>query len=562
MQAHRNAARIGAVRHRQRGNALVFALLGLLVSAIGAIGVLQGNRLQARHEAGNGEATILDNLRSATNNAIFDGMGAIQNGTAFGKNGVTIAPVEVGGELVWKPTVPQLVAMGYLPPGWTATSSTLNEAPYGIDIRRTPAGCVAAACNIEGYIVLQGAIRGGAADSDGAVIGPILARIGADSGVSLAMDPAHITGFGNTWTLDNPVAGQPAGVVAVRVGTVSSAYGQFVRLGDTRDPNLQGNLTVAGNTLFGNGTTSSEFRSALRVDGQPVDVQDASGNPCVSLRPDGVVSILCNGSLSATTGVFHDAAGHATTIAAAGLVTPGKVAADGGLSTSTMTAFGADDPQALVVKSGDLFVRNPAGTALLKVAANGDVAAGNDLVASGVVQAQRLTLSSFVNEGDACSPGQVAMMAAGGLATCQGAVFRATSRYASLGAACGSTGLQAVDASSNDALVCRGGYYASQSALTSSRVYMAGFAVRHGDYIAAATALPNGCPATAGPVSPQATIFLLPQADSETPGNPVLNRNAQWTGQGWTISLTDGAGAATTSNVVAEVYCLYPLPGS
>ena len=119
-------------------------------------------------------------------------------------------------------------------------------------------------------------------------------------------------------------------------------------------------------------------------------------------------------------------------------------------------------------------------------------------------------------------------------------------------------GLQAVDAATADALVCRGGYYASQSGLTSSRVYMAGFAVRHGDFVAAATALPDGCPATASPVSPQATIFLLPQTDSETPGNPVLNRNAQWTGQGWTISLTDGTGAATASNAVAEVYCLYP----
>jgi hypothetical protein len=421
-----------------------------------------------------------------------------------------------------------------------------------------PAGCVAAACNVEGHVVLQGPIRSGPTDSDGAVIGPILARIGADSGVSLPMDPAHIQGFGNTWRLDNPVPGQPAGVVAVRIGTASSGFGQFIRVGDTRDPNLQGNLTVAGNTLFGDGGTRSEFRSALQVDGQPVELRNAGGTPCVSLRPDGVVDILCNGSLSATTGVFSDGAGHTTAVAGTGLVTSGNVVADGGLATSAVTAFGTGDPQALVVKAGDLFVRNPAGTALLRVAANGDVSVGNDLVAAGAVQAQRLTLLASVNEGDACGPGQVAMMAAGGLATCQGATFRATSRYARLGATCATAGLQAVDAATGDALLCRGGYYASQSGLTSSRVYMAGFAVHHGDFVAAATALPNGCPATAGPVAPQATIFLLPQTDSETTGNPVLNRNALWTGQGWTISLTDGIGAATSSNVVAEVYCLYP----
>jgi hypothetical protein len=558
MTSHRGLFRGGASVRRQRGNALVFALLGLLISALGAAGLIQGSRLQAKHEAGNGEATILDNLRGAANNAIFESMALIQNGAAFSKNGVTIAPIAVDGELVWSPSVLQLAAMGYLPPGWSATTSTLNNAPYVIAFSRVPAGCVAAACNIEGHVVLQGPIRSGPADSDGAVIGPILARIGADSGVSLPADPTHILGFGNTWSLDNPVPGQPAGVVAVRIGTASSGFGLFIRIGDTRDPNLLGNLTVAGNTLFGNGGTLSEFRSALQVDGQPVELRNAGGNPCVSLRPDGVVDILCNGSLSATTGVFSDGAGRTTTVASTGLVTGGSVVADGGLATSAMTAFGAADPQALVVKVGDLFVRNPTGTALLRVAANGDVSAGNDVVAAGAVQARRLTLSASVNEGDACSPGQVAMMASGGLATCQGATFRATSRYARLGATCATAGMQAVDAATGDALVCRGGFYASQSGLTSSRVFMAGFAVHHGDFVAAATALPNGCPATAGPIPPQATIFLLPQTDSETVGNPVLNRNAAWTGQGWTISLTDGTGAATASNVVAEVYCLYP----
>ncbi len=547
-----------ATRPRQRGNALVFALLGLLVSALGAVGALQAQRLQARHEAGNGEASILDHLRSATNNAIFESLGLIQGGVAFSRNGVTITPETIAGELVWQPRVDQLTAMGYLPPGWTATASSLNGAPYAIAFKRVPAGCATAACDIEGHVVVTGPIRSGADTSDGAVIGPILVRLGADSGVSLPTDPTRIVGFGNTWSLDNPVPGQPAGVVAVRVGTASSGFGQFVRVGDTRDPRLQGDLTVAGNTLFGDGSTHAEFRSALQLDAQLLAVRNASGSDCVSLRPDGVVDIACNGQLSAATGTFRDAAGHVTTMSGSGLVTPGSVAAGAGLVTGAMSVSSADDPNAIVVKAGDLFVRDAAGTALLRVAASGDVVAGNDLVAGGAVHAQRLTLSGTVSEGDACSAGQVAMMATGGLATCQGAAFRATSRYASLGAACATVGLQAVDASTSDALVCRSGYYASQSALTSSRVYMAGFAVHHGDYIAAATALPGGCPATASPVAPQATIFLLPQTDAETAGNPVLNRNAQWTGQGWTISLTDGTGAATASNVVAEVYCLYP----
>ncbi len=547
----------GARRLRQRGNGLVFALLGLLISALGAVGFIRNSHLQARRDAGNAEATILDNLRNATNNAIFESMGQIQNGAPISKNGVVVQPVDVDGESVWQPTIAQLADMGYLPGGWTTTVSTLNNAPYTIAFKRTPSGCVVAACNIEGHVVLEGPIRGGETGSDGAVIGPILTRIGADSGVSLTMSPTRITGFGNTWTLDNPVAGQPSGVVAIRVGTASSAFGQFVRIGDFRDPDLGGNLTVAGNTLFGNGSTRSEFKSTLQVDGKPIEMRDGAGNACVTLHPDGVVEILCKGALDAGTGTFKDIAGHVSTVGPTGIVTGGSVRAEGGFLTNTITAFGSDDPNTIVVKAGDLLVRNAAGTAL-QVAANGDVSAGNDLVANGNLRARQITLTSSVDEGDACSGAQVAMMAGGGLATCQASRFRATSRYASLGGACPAPGQLATDSTSADSLVCRGGYYASVAGLLSSRVYMSGFSVKHGDFISAAVALPNGCPATAGPVPAEATIYLLPQSDVDTPGNPALNRNAQWTGSGWSITMTDGAGVATQSLAVAEVFCLYP----
>ena len=553
MRAHRSG------RGDQRGNALVFALLGLLVSALGAMGVIQNNHLQAKRAAGSGEATVLAGLRDATNDAIFESLALIQSGAAFGRDGVSVSPEQVDGELVWRPAVAQLAAMGYLPPGWTAAVSTLNQAPYTIEFRRVPASCSGAACNVEGHVVIAGPLRAdGGSGGDASLIGPILASLGAEAGVSLATDPTHIQGFANTWSMDNPVTGQPAGVVAVRVGTLASALGAFVRIGDTRDPDLQGNLSVAGNTLFGGGSTRSEFRSALQVDDNPVELRDAAGTACVSLRPDGVVAIGCSGVLQAATGTFLDGAGNSTRIAASGLVTAGRVSADDGFSSPRVDAFVGTDPGALLVKAGDLFVRNPAGTALLRVSAGGDVTAGNDLVAGGVVKARRLALSTAVNEGDDCETGQVAMMGGGGLATCQANHFRATTRYAGLGATCPASGQQATDATTGDALICRGGYYASLSGLLSPRVYMAGFAVRHGDFISAAVALPNGCPATAGPVPPQATIFLLPQSDAESASNTVLNRNAQWTGLGWTVSLTDGAGAATSSTAVAEIYCLYP----
>jgi hypothetical protein len=557
MATHRPPRSARPLRPGQFGNGLVFALLGLLVSGLAALGVIQNSRLQAHREAGNAEATILDHLRNAANNAIFESMGRIQNGLSISKNGVTVLPVEIDGELVWRPTVADLEGMGYLPTGWSAKRSTLNEAPYSIAFQRVPAGCIVAACNIEGHVVLEGAIRSGDAE-DGAVIGPILTRLGADSGVSLPMNPAVISGFGRTWTLANPVPGAPPGVVAVRVGTASSAFGQFVRIGDPRDPNLAGNLTVAGNTVFGDGSTTSDFKSELHVEGHTLSVRDGTGQPCVDLGADGMIDVGCNGSVRAKTGTFADGAGQATTVGPGTVIATGDVTAAGGFHSGTVDVFAAADPNAIVVHAGDLLVKNPSGSTLLRVADSGDATASRDLVATGDVKASHLTLSASVLEGEACGAGQVALMTDGGLATCQSGQFRATTRYAPLGAACASNGLQATDSSTGDTLICRGGHFASVSGLLSSRVYMAGFAVGHGAFIPVSTALPNGCPATAGPVQPQATIFLLPQTDSNTAGNQVLNRNAQWTGSGWAISLTDGAGAGTTSNVVAEVYCLYP----
>jgi len=561
---------------RQRGNGLLFALLGLVVSAIAAVSLLQNARLQTKREAGLAEASVLDHLRNATNNAIFEWMLPIQNGAAFSKNGVTVSPVSVDGELTWQPSIPQLAAMGYLPPGWTTQRSPLNDAPYVIAFHRVPAGCVVAACNIEGQVLLQGAIRAAGQASDGPVIGPILTRLGADAGVSLPSSADTISGYGNTWQLANPVPGQPAGVVAVRVGTGSSGYGQFVRIGDTRDPNLAGNLTVAGNTHFGHPGSRSDFDGQVQINNQPLALADASGQACVELQPAGRVLIHCDGQLDATRGVFTDANGQRSELAGTGLITSGAVQAADGLRTALVTAFPGADPGAITVQAGDLLVRNAAGTALLRIAANGDVSAAGQLVAGGTVQARQLQLTGTVQEGSACGAGagsggsgsgsggqsdpggNVALLASGGLAVCQGGHYTATSRFASLGASCGTAGQVATDTQSGDSLLCRNGRYLSTSGLLSARVHMNNFEVVHGDTISLDAALPQGCPAVNGAGASQALLTLVPKNDAATPGNPVINRIATWVGNGWRIALTDGAGLATASTAIAEVYCYYP----
>lgn len=486
----------------------MFALLGLLVSALAATAALRASELQVKRDAGYAEASVLDHLRLAANNAIFDQLVTLQQGGNLVKNGVVVVPGVEQGQLVWRPSVQDLTAMGYLPAGWSLQRSSLNGAPYAMSFMRTPIGCSAANCAMEGDVVLAGALRGGSQATDGAIIGPILSRLGADAGVSLPQQPDLITGFGSTWQSINPVEGHPAGVVAVRIGTAGSAFEAFVRIGDSRDPDLRGPLTVAGNTVFGSGSTTSLFKSA-------VDVQGA---------------VTSSRAVSAVDG-FH---------------------------TATVDAFAAADPGSIVVKSGDFFVRNGAGQPLLQADAKGDVAALGDVQVGGAVQAQGLTLTTVVTEGDACTAGQVALLAAGGIATCRDSAFRASTRYAAFGSACDVAGQAATDPGSGGLLICRSGYFASVSGLLSSRVYMASFGVGDGTFIPITTALPQGCPATAGALASQAAIYLQPESDAQTAGNPVLNRNATWNGSGWTVSLTDGAGVSTTSAAIADIYCVYP----
>ncbi len=245
---------------RQRGNALVFALLALVLAGITAVSSMQSRRVELKRAAGFAEATVLGALKGATNNALLEGLTDIQEGRAFGRLGVVVTPVLEGADLVWRPSIDQLRGMGYLPEGWTAGRSTLNDAPYAISFRRVPSGCAPALCVVEGQVVVMGAVRDGEstradAPVDGVVLGPILTHIGADSGVSLATSNEVITGFGNTWTMPNPVLGSPAGVVAVRVGNGTGGFGQFVRIGDTRDPRLAGDLSVAGKLSITGETT-------------------------------------------------------------------------------------------------------------------------------------------------------------------------------------------------------------------------------------------------------------------------------------------------------------------
>ena len=435
--------------------------------------------------------------------------------------------------MVWEPRLDQLRDMGYLPTGWNTNTSALNDAPYVISFRRTPLGCAPVDCNIEGAVVIQGPILDRSTGrSDGIVIGPILQKIGASSGVSLVTGPATIQGFDHTWSMPNPVDGSPAGVVAVRVGDTASAYASFVRIGDPRDPNLAGNLSALGNL-------SIEGTSTLRG---PVSIIDGIGSNCVNLTPAGTVSIDCAGVFDAKTGNFRE-----------------------GLSAGNLSLGQTADPNTnlntLNVKVGDLFVAGSAG-GTVQLTSTGDIVASQDLRAARTLSAPTLQLNTPVAEGTACNVGDVSSLTGGGLAVCPAGTYVAAVRYGTNKTACTTEGIRAIDAATSEDLLCRNSQWGVATAFVSDSVFMGSVSVGHGDTVPMPPCRDTGI------LPPTPALYLIPANEAT---EPVLNRSAlidpnalrtlsggHYIGGAWTVSLRNGDNIGVIGNsAIAQVYCRY-----
>ena len=490
--------------------------------------VLAGVRarlLELKQNLGTAEASVLDTLKNAANNALLEGLTDIQAGRPLARNGVSVEPVLVEADLTWSPTPTQLRDMGYLPRGWAAEASSLNQAPYRISFHRVPTGCVGAACAVEGQLVVMGPIRDGSgpdAPADGVLIGPILTRLGADGGVSLGTSRDRLTGFDNTWQAPNPVPGQPDGVVAVRLGNGSAGFGQFVRMGDTRDPRLAGNLSTAGHLAVGGGSTLTglaELQAGATSAG-PILLKDAEGNDCVQLRPDGRVELGCSSTLAARQAVFSDGTPSRSTS-----VGPGELSATGKVSA-------------------------------------------NEVVASKSLSGERLVLADAV-EGAACggeataAPGSAyAGLSGGGLALCSGGRWVAMQRLRTAGSACAATeeGALATDPADRQGLICRRGVYWRSAALLSDFVLVQTLDIQVATQ-PVVVAKPQ-CPSAAGTTEPEALIILTPNnEDAAAEGSGIvsgINRFAVDNGSTWTVHLERSSdGAVLPGTLIALVYCLY-----
>lgn len=250
---------------------------------------------------------------------------------------VTI-PAGTGVGQIYKPTFAQLKSMGYLTASFSEQSSFSNgPAPgsYQIQISRVPVGCELVAvnsCDIEGYLFADKAITAsGSTDPDGPAIAAIVGPLGGFGGFSMNANSGTIYGNGGGWTWPNPLPGNPAGVVVAKFGFNSAGLRQFVRMNDTRDPNLQNTLTVA------KGITADSYVTPIKNVGDTCTVPNA-------IASGSAAGLICIGTTWQSLG---DRAAPGT-----------ACAPDGKVATSTTTGEQLICKNGVYIKSTSLLSKN------------------------------------------------------------------------------------------------------------------------------------------------------------------------------------------------------------
>lgn len=123
------------------------------------------------------------------------------------------------------PSVAELAALGFLESSFI--DRTLSGGVYQTSLSLTPTGCVVPNCQITGHVVTSTPFAFAGTVYSNAV-GAAVTTAGVDAGASTT-NGATIDGYNGGWTMTNPVAGQPTGILAMRVGADSIEFSQFLR---------------------------------------------------------------------------------------------------------------------------------------------------------------------------------------------------------------------------------------------------------------------------------------------------------------------------------------------
>jgi Tfp pilus assembly protein PilE len=278
---------------RQHGGMLLGVIIAVMIIAVLMIGLIRSNIEKANERAGAAQGQTLLDINKALGKYITES----NNTLALQTSGIISGVANT-----LSPTLTELQALGYLSANFSSTPA--NGGSYVTQIVLLPAGCVATACNIATRLWLTKPVLDGfTLKPDIKRIGALLGVVGGNAGFSDPQTPSVIRGAG--WTLANPL-GSIAGSILVINGFGSTVDSNYVRMRDSRDPNLQGNLTVAGNV------TSSGY---LGLGGTATFGGACSSSGLLGKTSNGVLMICQGGSWQNVSGIDQVVAAGAACVA-------------------------------------------------------------------------------------------------------------------------------------------------------------------------------------------------------------------------------------------------------
>lgn len=537
-------------RRAQRGFGIVSALLALVIGAVVAAGQIEGVRVERQTKSGALQGDLVNLIKAAYNDYAMENYPALQSNLPVTKNGVTLAVGAAVGQTM-APRVEDLVNMGYLSPGTNAQALLVDGGVYRASFRQEPAGCVGVACNIPGTLYIDRPILvRGTAEMNGIAVGALIERVGGDALVSLNTNPAQLIAV-NGANVANPVVGSPPGVVGARVGFGASGFGRFLVMNDPRDPNFQGDVTVAGSVAAGTVTASTSVGVGTGVAGCRLGEILASGE-------------VLSRSAACVRRAWIDGAGGQVGVADAAGVT--RALLDGntgdissrdaaGTVRAGFTYQGADsvvfaDNLRNTANTGGI---RPDGTVYGSQIQNNAATAG--IRADGTVYGEMGDFNSIVINNSAvpgaiCPTQNAAVWGAVGdtpvLLKCEAGVWVAANgvTIATVGNPCTVANRQGLT-SLGVGLICQGGFWMQMTDRMGMWAVAQTYLVSHG------TNVPKPACGSGG----AARIYDIPQSIDAS--RLYVNFQASDYGSGWTTLITDNNGAGIPGRAIAQTGCVY-----
>lgn len=472
-----------------------------------------------------------------------------------------------------QPTVPELIALGRLNAGFPTGAGVLpTRQDVRIDIQ--PTACPGASCNLQVLVCTTTPVTLGGATTRFDLASTMTTAQKGSGGQALHGLGATIRG--PLVNAANPL-GNVEGIVCSTSNVDTALFQRFVTIGDTRNPNLGGDLTVAGTTTLNgpaimNGATT--LNSTLTVN-STVTTNSLNVGPCINI-PGGAQGNAGFGCANATDKPAAMAGVRSRDVIASGTVFTSDAPAGFTGSNGNYAAMRVAGGVAEIATSGRAAANRLTPTGIYTVGAacavadDGSIARADNgaggsagLIFCDAGQWKPLKVAAVA--GAACAvDGSQATLANGGTLICVGGKYRPIA-FGVPNGACANQGETAYDstAGSFDTLVCRRNpadttanfRWARLRDVTTNWIFVTAYEVGDGDSIPKPT-----CAAAAGAPAALPLVQMIPKVVSTVDGGMAIFAIDSGPAN-WTARLRNGGNTVLTGNpkavAVAQTFCYY-----